>query len=307
MKIKSNRGPATASTETLLGKHGQEPEQPAVAPSDSPLDRRHPFLGYGGRTLTFSTVCNQAPWISPVDYDHHAPYPGGSYGVRLLAFEEIAKTITNSRHLFYQSASTANGNPRWKATPLGKFFRELNSCTALNVPGCPHTEHVKLFFKHFYALGFQNVYFTRPSDPAPATDISKGSFQVQAEMCNELARVMQLEGKTQAFKDRIAAIDEKAFEVVLVRESQTIKDLQEQRNHISKLRDAFLQDECGIDPRHCAQSEEELAASRQSLAQVQLNRFAIARLQNAKRLIDRQLVIANAWQGELIARLCTSV
>lgn len=307
MKIKSNRGPTTASTEKPLGNHGQKPTQLAVAPSASPQGRQHPFLKHGGYAHTFSPVSNQAPWTSPVDYDNHAPYPGGSYGVRLLAFEEIAKTITNSRHLFYRSAGTTNGSPLWKATPLSKFFRELNSCTALNLPGCPHTEHVKLFFKHFYALGFQNVYFTRPSDPAPATDISKGLFQVQAEMCNELARVMQLEGKTQAFKDRIAAIDEKAFEVVLVRESQTIKDLQEQRNHISKLRDVFLQDECGIDPGHCAQSEEELTASRQSVAQVQLNRFAIARLQNAKKLIDRQLVIANAWHGELITRLCRSV
>lgn len=303
MKLKSNRGPTIASTEKPLGKHRQEPTQQAVVPSASPLDRPHPLMGHGGYALTFSTVCNQSPWVSPVDYDHHAPYPGGSYGVRLLAFEEIAKTITDSRHRFYRSANTANGSPVWKTTPLSKFFRELNSCTALNLPGCPHTEHVKLFFKHFYALGFQNVYFTRPSDPTPATNITKGLFQVQAEMCNELARVMQLEGKTQAFKDRVAAIDEKAFEVVLVRESQTIKNLQEQRNHISKLRDAFLQDECGIDPGHCAQSEEELTPSRQSVAQVQLNRFAIARLQNAKKLIDRQLVIANAWQGELIARL----
>lgn len=303
MKIKSNRGPMTASKERPSGKDGREPMQTVISQSVSPPKRQHPFPGFGGYALPFSTVSNQAPWTSPVDYDHHAPYPGGSYGVRLLAFEEIAKTITKSRHLFYRSASNANGSPLWKPTPLSKFFRELNCCTALNVPGCPHTEHVKLFFKHFYALGLQNVYFTRPSDPLPATDISKGFVQSQAEMCNELARVMQLEGKTQAFKDRIAATDDKAFEVLLVRESQTIKALQEQRNHIAKLRDSFLQEECGIDPGHGGKSEEEVTASRQSVVQVQLNRFAIARLQNAKKLIDRQLVIANAWQGELIARL----
>jgi hypothetical protein len=162
-------------------------------------------------------------------------------------------------------------------------------------------------------MGLQDIYFTRPSgatslptDPklSPGKpDKSPGLFKTQAEVCNELAYAMQQEGKTQAFKNRLAAMDENAFEAVLIHESRSIKDLEEKRREISALRDDFLKAECGIDPGEPIRLGSELSVSRRSVVQMQLNRFAIARLKNAKKVIDKQLAIASAWHSELIVRL----
>lgn len=237
-----------------------------------------------------------------------------NYGQRLADFDEAAKVITNSSHPLYRLEVGPSEQRVWKRTPLSKYFADLNGFMGLIMAGCPQTEHIKLFFKHMYSLELQNVYFTSPSGStsfptgqnvsADMGDESRGLFKIQAEVGNELAKAMQQEGKTQAFKDRVAATEETAFEVVLIRESQMIRDLQETRREISKLRNEFLKTKCGIYPGEPAHSEAEVAATRQLIVQLQLNRFAIARLQNAKKTIDRQLVIARASHGQLLGQLC---
>jgi hypothetical protein len=238
--------------------------------------------------------------------EDRTPFPGVGYSARLLEFEEMLKTITNSTHPFFRSVVTQSGNVNWMRTPLSKFFQELKYCTALNMPGCPQTEHAKLFFKHFYSLGLQKVYFTQPgrdiytraeSLTSIATpEVSSSRMKTQAEICNELAHAMQQEGKTQAFKQRIAVADDDAFEATLVRETQAITDLEKKREHIFNLREDFLRKKCGVFPGDPAFT----GASRRARVKPQLNRFTIARLTQEKKIIERQLVIAKAWHGKLL-------
>jgi hypothetical protein len=255
----------------------------------------------------------QAGWLSPESYDKLAPFASEGYGHRLGEFDQAVKTIANSIHPFYRPHAGSAGQIIWNRTPLSKYFADMNGFMGLNLAGSPQTEYTKLFFKHLYATGLQDIYFTRPSgatsfpaDPkgSPAMmDISESLFKTQAEMCNELAHAMQQEAKTQAFMDRLAATDENAFEVVLMRESQAIKELHEKRREILALKVDFLKAECGIYPGEPIRLDVEVSVSRRTVVQMQLNRFAIARLKHAKKITERQLAIANAWHRELIMRL----
>ena len=291
----------------------QSPSQPFIKNDSAQVFSNPSFSSWGNSRPTWGHD-EQAPWRSPVNYDKYAPFANESYGLRVGKFDEAMKAITNSCHPLYRPCVGSAGQKSWKRSPLSKYFADLNGFMGLTSPGCPQTEHIKLFFKHLNSMELQDIYFTRPSEltafPANqnvspgTTDEPRGPFKMQAEICNELAYAMQLEGKTQAFKDRVVATGRNAFEVVLIRESQVIKELQEERKEISEYRHDFLRTECGINLREPTCSEAEVAASRHPIAQLQLNRFAIARLQNAKKIIDRQLVIANAWHGDLLVQLC---
>ena len=255
----------------------------------------------------------QARWHTPVNYDQCAPFANERYGWRLKEFDDAVKEIANSSHPIYRLGVGSGGQHVWKRTPLSQYFSEMKAFINLNMAGYPQTEHIRLFFKHLYALGLQDIYFTRPSaltsfpaDPNVSDLIankSPGLFKAQAEVCNDLAHALQLEAKTQAFKHRVAATDQSAFEMVLIRESQLIKALQKEQKTISEKRQAFLREQFEIYPGVSTDFASEVTISSQSSVQLQLNRFAIAQLKNATKLIARQLVIASARHSTLTVRI----
>ena len=254
-----------------------------------------------------------ARWYTPVNYDQCAPFANERYGWRLKEFDDAVKEIAASSHPIYRPGVGSSGQHVWKRTPLSKYFGQLKGFMSLNMAGYPQTEHIRLFFKHLYALGLQDIYFTRPSAPTslPAdpnvpnliADESPGLFKMQAEVCNDFAYALQLEARTQAFKDRVAATDQNAFELVLIRESQLIKALQKEQKTISEKRQAFLREQFEIYPGVSTDFAAEVTISSQSSVQLQLNRFAIAQLKNATKLIARQLVIASARHSTLTVRI----
>jgi hypothetical protein len=128
-----------------------------------------------------------------------------NFGDNLVTLDKSVRVMVSSKEPFYEPGVSRLGKVIFKRTKLSKYFHAMNMARGIYKPGCHYSEHLMLLFDTLHKLGMWDERFTSPdaqSNWAPG--------KKQAERCNELLEVLQKEGKTKEFRDRVASRKEKA-------------------------------------------------------------------------------------------------